>query len=377
MPKDSHVAVVVPYRFVPPRNGGHKAAFGLCRFLAERTRVTAISTPDNNTEAATFELKSLLSSSVARYVLPGGARRIGRYFMNHDVTHCIAFQPFIALLLFWPCWWRGIRLSIYIQNLEYKRFRSMGKPWWPVVFLVEWLAFRLAGHLYFISPDEVVPGQGVFRLPPNKCSVLPYGTPHSEQPERETAREKIQKLHGYSEKECLVIFFGPQTYQPNLEAVDRIVQYIEPAFRQIAAFPYRFLICGGGLPEHYRGLEAFDRVDYLGYVEDIEAYVQACDLMVNPVNSGGGVKTKLVEAIALGTTVVSSYTGALGVVPEACGPKLIRVEDEDYPAFAEALQQAFQRGQVRTPEAFYRTYYWGNIVQSVSRKSLTFASHKK
>jgi glycosyltransferase involved in cell wall biosynthesis len=242
----------------------------------------------------------------------------------------------------------------------------MGKAWWPLVFAVEWLAFRLAHHLYFISPDEVRPGQQAFGLSPEKCSVLPYGTPHAHQPERQNARDRIRQKHGYGEKECLIIFFGPQTYQPNLEAVMRIVERIEPAFRQMADFPYRFLICGGGLPAQHDQLRAYRNVDYLGYVEDIEAYVQAADLMVNPVNSGGGVKTKLVEAIALGTTVVSSYTGALGVVPQACGPKLRRVADEDYPAFAETLLQCFRDGQVPTPATFYDTYYWGNIVQSVS-----------
>lgn len=366
MPKESHVAVVVPYRFVPPRNGGHKAAFGLCRFLAERSRLTAISTPDNADDKAPFQLKALLSSGLARYVLPGGAMRISRYFKANDVTQCIAFQPFIALLLYWPCKWQGVQLSIYIQNLEYQRFRSMGKAWWPLVFIAEWLAFRLAHHLYFISPDEVRPGQQVFGLSPKKCSVLPYGTPHPRQPERQSARDHIRQKKGYADDECLIIFFGPQTYQPNLEAVVRIIEHIEPAFRQMADFPYRFLICGGGLPARYDKLRAYQHVEYLGYVEDIEAYVQAADLMVNPVNSGGGVKTKLVEAIALGTTVVSSYTGALGVVPEACGPKLRRVADEDHKAFAETLMLCFRGGQIPTPATFYDTYYWGNIVQSVS-----------
>ena len=331
MPKDSHVAVVV-----------HKAAFGLCRFLAERTRLTAISTPDNTDDAAPFQLKGLLSSGVARYVLPGGAMRISRYFKENGVDHCIAFQPFIALLLYWPCKRQEVKLSIYIQNLEYQRFRSMGKAWWPLVFAAEWLAFRLAHHLYFISPDEVRPGQQAFGLLPEKCSVLPYGTPHPRQPEQQPARVSIRQKHGYGE------------------------EHIEPAFRQIADFPYRFLICGGGLPAQHDQLRAYRNVEYLGYVEDIEAYVQAADLMVNPVNSGGGVKTKLVEAIALGTTVVSSYTGALGVLPQACGPKLRRVADEDYPAFAETLLRCFREGRVPTPTTFYETYYWGNIVQSVS-----------
>ena len=365
MADSHHVAVVVPYRFVPPHNGGHKAAFGLCQFLSKQTKLTAISTSDNSEDDAPFAIANLLGKSALRYVLPGGALRVWRFFKQAKVTHCIAFQPFIVLLLWLPCRLSGIHLSIYIQNLEYQRFRSMGKPWWLVVFAVEWLTFRLSDHLYFISPDEVTPGQKAFHLPPAKCSVLPYGSPHSVQPDRLASRALIREKHGYHEEECLIIFFGPQTYQPNLEAVERIVNHIEPELRKAADFPYRFLICGGGLPDRWDKLQAFGQIDYLGYVEDIEAYVQASDLMVNPVNSGGGVKTKLVEAIALGTTVVSSYTGALGVDPEACGPKLLRVENEDYQGFASGLSKAFKEGMVTTPKAFYDNYYWGNIVTAI------------
>ncbi len=365
MPTDGPTSVVVPYRFVPPKNGGHKAAFGLCRFLAKQQSVHAISTPDNLPEDAPFTLAPLLEKAVWRYLSLPAMRRMYRYFRREDIRHCIAFQPFIALLLYPVCRQLDIRLSIYVQNLEYQRFRSMGKPWWRIVFAVEWLAFRMADHLYFISPDEVLPGQQAFGIAPEKCSVLPYGTPYSTQPAREPARVEVRKRHGYAEEECLIIFFGPQTYQPNLEAVLRIVEHIEPALRKIADFPYRFLICGGGLPERYNRFRENERVDYLGYVEDIDTYVKACDLMANPVNSGGGVKTKLVEAIALGTTVVSSYTGALGVEPDACGPKLIRTADEDYTAYAQALKLAFAERHTPTPPSFYEQYYWGAIVKRV------------
>lgn len=365
--KQAPIAIVVPYRFVPPRNGGHKAAYGLCEFLHRKHPVVAISTSSNESASAPFPLKALLPESVLRYISPLAAWRIWQYFRKAKPVYCIAHQPFIALLL-WPvCAWQGVPLRIYVQNLEYQRFRSMGKIWWPLVYALEWLTFRLAQRLYFISPDEVVPGQRAFGLPASKCSVLPYGTPHPEQPPgRAEARRLIRQRHGYAEDECLIIFFGPQTYLPNLEAVEDILQHIGPALAQLRPpFSYRFLICGGGLPERHDGLKAYARIDYLGYVEDIEAYVQAADLMANPVHSGGGVKTKLVEALALGTTVVSSQAGALGVLPEACGQKLVRVEDRDYEGFARALLAAYPGREALTPPSFFAHYYWGRIVEGM------------
>jgi glycosyltransferase involved in cell wall biosynthesis len=359
----STIAVVVPYRFVPPLNGGHKAAFGLCAFLSQECPVIAIST-SGNTEAP-FPIEPLLPGSVLRYISPRAAWRIWQCFRRERPRYCLAHQPFIALLLLPICFHLGIPLGIYVQNLEYQRFRSLGRWWWPVVLGLEWVVFRLARHLHFISPDEVQPARQVFSLPSGKCSVLPYGTPYAQQPPgREEARRRIRQHHGYGETECLIIFFGPQTYQPNLEAAERIISYIEPALKQLAPnLDYRFIICGGGLPTRYQGLKNYERIEYLGYVQDIEAYVQASDLMINPVNSGGGVKTKLVEALALGTTVVSSRTGALGVWPEACGDKLIQVEDEDYQGFARALLNAYPKHNQPTPGVFYEHYYWGAIIK--------------
>jgi len=361
-------AIVVPYRFVPPINGGHKAAYGLCRFLAQEQRVLAYSTTDNERDKAPFDMRLLLPDNISKYFSPIAAWRIARSFQKEGVKRCITHQPFIALLLLPVCWILGVPLHIYAQNLEYSRFRTMGKPWWPVVFVIEWITFRLAQHIYFISPDEVAPGRRAFGIKAEKCSVLPYGTPHPFPPDDiKEDRQKVRQQHGYSEEEFLIIFFGPQTYQPNLEAVDLIIHHINPLLQERADFPYRFIICGGGLPKHYNQLKDYPNVDYLGFVEDIEAYVKASDIMINPVNSGGGVKTKLIEAIALNKTVVSSKTGALGVLPEACGPKLVRVADTDYPGYCEAIMELQGKAEVDTPASYYEQYYWGNIVKLIAR----------
>ena len=363
---NNKIAFVVPYRFVPPINGGHKAAYGLSKFLHQIHPLKVYSTTDNQKDEASFVSELLLPSGVSKYVHPLVAWRLYSAFKKDNIQLCITHQPFIALLLLPVCLLLGIPLHIYAQNLEYHRFRTMGKSWWPIVFLVEWITFKLANHIYFISPDEVEPAQKTFALNPQKCSVLPYGTPYDSPPDnKHTVRQQIRQLHNYANDECLIIFFGPQTYQPNLEAVELIIQQINPLLQQKAHFPYRFIICGGGLPKKLNKLDAFDNVEYLGFVKDIEAYVKASDMMINPVNSGGGVKTKLIESIALGKTVISSQTGALGVLPEACGNQLIIVDDFDYSAYCKAIIQVFEGEKQNTPSSFYEEYYWGKIVENV------------
>jgi glycosyltransferase involved in cell wall biosynthesis len=79
--------------------------------------------------------------------------------------------------------------------------------------------------------------------------------------------------------------------------------------------------------------------------------------------SGGGVKTKMIEALGLNTTVVSTETGAAGVTREACGEKLIVVKDNDWKQFVEAVLKAAANKNTVIPEAFYKQFSWKGIIE--------------
>lgn len=131
-----------------------------------------------------------------------------------------------------------------------------------------------------------------------------------------------------------------------------------------APFPYEILICGGGMPtDQLRSFESYANLHYLGFVEDIEAYITAADMMINPILAGGGVKTKIIESIAASTSVISFQTGATGMDFSVTGEKLITVADHDIHAFVDHMIEVGQRGYVPTPEAFYETYFWGHAIQ--------------
>ena len=89
-------------------------------------------------------------------------------------------------------------------------------------------------------------------------------------------------------------------------------------------------------------------------------------MFVNPVIEGGGIKTKLVEALAAGCSAVSVKSGAAGVDPALCKEKLSICADGDWPAF---IQLVLQTGNfhIPLPAAFYTEFYWGNIVQKTAQ----------
>jgi glycosyltransferase involved in cell wall biosynthesis len=104
---------------------------------------------------------------------------------------------------------------------------------------------------------------------------------------------------------------------------------------------------------------------YAGFVDDIETYFKGADLFLNPVQSGGGIKTKMVESIGFGTTVIATRSGAHGISKASCDDKLVILDDNDWSAFANAIIENVNQLSV-TPPKYYEYYYWGNIARRVT-----------
>lgn len=360
------IGIIIPYYFVPSRNGGHHAAFGFCEAMAKKHDVVVISTTNNATDKVPFQLVKLFADRFFKYFSPVVAWRLWRFFRLEGIQTCIIQQPFFGLVTLPVCRLLGIEFVIYSHNIEFQRFKTIGKWWWRLLYPIERFMYRNADRMFFISPDDREAAIPTFGLVPAKCIVIPYGTRlHAMPTDRSEARQQVISAHHLNPDTFTLLFFGPQSYRPNLEAVERIVHQIEPALRKRANFPYYIMICGGGLPAHFNELKNFQNVEYLGFVEDIKRYIKAADVVLNPITTGGGVKTKIIEAIALGSTVLSSATGAGGVDATACGSKLLTVPDEKTEAFVQAILELQTQAFEPTPDSFYKNYNWGKIIGNV------------
>ncbi|MFN7116097.1 MAG: glycosyltransferase family 4 protein [Saprospiraceae bacterium] len=362
----SKIAVIIPHQFVPPANGGHAAGYGFCEFLAKEREIVVISTTNNPDLPLPFRLERLFSDRFYKYFSPLVGLRLYQFLKKEHITHCVIQQPFIGLLILPIVKLLNIRLLVYSHNIEYQRFQTIGKWWWRFLWLVEWLLYRNANAVLFISRDDMREAIPIFKLNPNRCFEMPYGTRYpSTPPGRDEARKIITQRHQLDPQAFLILFFATHSYKPNTDALERILDIINPILLQKADFPYKILICGGGLPERFNKLTAYQEknIHYVGFVDKIDEYIQACDVTLNPVITGGGVKTKMVEAIALGTPVISAKTGAKGVDPVACGDKLVILQDDDNQGFAAAILHLKSKYYMPTPASFYKEYYWANAIQ--------------
>jgi len=131
-------------------------------------------------------------------------------------------------------------------------------------------------------------------------------------------------------------------------------------------FRFKILICGKNLPDTIQQkIQVSDKVLYCGFVDDLNQYIDSAKVVLNPVLSGGGIKTKAIDALARNAKLVSTKTGAIGIEREVCGNNLIIVDDDDIAGFASQVILACSQTNESIPDAFYMQYNWENILEKI------------
>jgi glycosyltransferase involved in cell wall biosynthesis len=226
-------------------------------------------------------------------------------------------------------------------------------------------SFKKADHIFFIIPEDRNFAIHDWKIKKEKCIDLPFGVEIKNYPEdRMLCKTAIAAKYGIGDDEKILLFNGLLDYKPNLDALKIILNEINPLLLSQPAFSYKIIICGKRLPAELNSLKGYveKNIIYAGFVDDIKMYCKAADVFLNPVQSGGGVKTKMVEAIAYGATVIATETGATGIEKNVCGNKLVVVPDNDWNGFARSIVDA-THSPSETPKEYYDHYYWGGIVQ--------------
>ena len=149
-----------------------------------------------------------------------------------------------------------------------------------------------------------------------------------------------------------LIYSGAVTYAPNLEAVVWALNQVMPRVRAVRP-DVRLWVTGdtGTLP--LDRLPHRDSVQFTGRLADVGAAISGSAVAVVPLLTGGGTRLKVLEALAVGTPVVSTRKGVEGIditdgvhalvvdTPEAFAAAVLRVLDE--PALAARLSDAGRR----------------------------------
>lgn len=139
-----------------------------------------------------------------------------------------------------------------------------------------------------------------------------------------------------------LFMIGSLDWLPNQEGVEWLLREIWPTFH--AEFPEVALhIAGRNAPAHLLHGRT-DNVHMHGFVESAPGFMQQYELMLVPLLSGGGMRVKIIEGMALGKVILSTTLGAEGIAVRDGHDVVLR---DGATAWLAALR-AWARGELAT-----------------------------
>lgn len=135
----------------------------------------------------------------------------------------------------------------------------------------------------------------------NKLMVIPNGV-----------KEELLLRRNKFKEENLIIFLGKMDYTPNIDAVIYFANEVFPLIIK-NEHSLKFIIVGLNPTREVLKLGERKNIEVTGFVEDPYEYLQKAKIMIAPLRFSAGIQNKILEAMALGKTVVTTSKGARGI----------------------------------------------------------------
>lgn len=198
------------------------------------------------------------------------------------------------------------------HNVEIERFDSIrdsrvGRWFYDEIRQAEAAAIDLADLVVCTSERDRDRYEAEYGLT-GRAVVLPNGTSGERfQTPSDTERARaVREQFGLSDDGILAVFMG-SSYEPNVEGVKLLLERMESGNGWTDV---HLLVIGDVCEEIETGL---DNVHLAGFVDDLNAYLSAGDVYLNPIVSGSGTNIKLFDYFAREKPVVSTPFGMRGL----------------------------------------------------------------
>ncbi len=140
-----------------------------------------------------------------------------------------------------------------------------------------------------------------------------------------------------------LVYSGALTYSANYDAMDYFLKEIYPLIRR--KMPIVSLVITGSIDGVAIEQLALDEsVRLTGYVDDIRLEIASAMALVAPLRVGGGSRLKILEAMALGTSIIATAKGVEGLAVSDENDLLIA---DDPAVFAEQTVRLLEHEDLR------------------------------
>ncbi len=209
-------------------------------------------------------------------------------------------------------------------------------------------AYAAADAVWTVSPKEATLIADLTNDP-----SLTYSVPDAEDLTPSTV--PFAKRHG-------ILFLGNFRHPPNVEGLEFLCNRVLPRVDERILREHPLLVVGNALDDRVRRIVGNrPGIRLVGWVPNVNPYIERARITVIPVLHGAGTKRKLLQALMMGTPAVSTTIGAEGLAVRH--DEHILIADEPA-AFASAMKRLVDDRKL-----------WTRLATSASR--LITANHGK
>lgn len=108
-----------------------------------------------------------------------------------------------------------------------------------------------------------------------------------------------------------IFHIGAMDWRPNADGIKWFLETVWPRI-QIQHPKVNLYLAGRNMPEWLQNLR-IKNVIVEGEVADSHQFINSKSIMIVPLTSGGGMRVKIIEGMALGKTIISTAIGAEGI----------------------------------------------------------------
>lgn len=109
-----------------------------------------------------------------------------------------------------------------------------------------------------------------------------------------------------------LFFLGSLDWLPNREGIE---WFLDNFYKELTEgeLNVRFYVAGTDIPERFDDYEVMGKIFIQGEVDDALEFVNSKSIMIVPLLSGGGMRVKIVEGMAMQKCIISTSLGAEGI----------------------------------------------------------------
>lgn len=357
---------LVWYKVLPADFGGQKGIANFNEALGKRFSLLCVCSNNNDPASAkNYQVFNWLPVSKKQVIDPFIWWKILHFAKQQNISHVVLEHPYHGI----SGWFLQVFLKCYLithsHNIEFARFRQLAKWYWRPIKWLEGFTYRLSKEVLFKTEQDMEQAIRAFKLKRQNCIVVPYGVEKKDTSQKEQARAIIIQAHNIPATNKILLFTASPDYEPNAIAVTNIVHHLIPLLPQ----NYTVIITGGNpMPIDNRSLFAqHSQVVLAGFVEEVNEYFLAADGYINPVNKGGGVQTKTLEALSYNLNVVCWKDMLNGISSDLTGNKIHTAKPGDWKDFmARVLVATIINDD--TPNDFFEYYSFDHHIEKLAER---------